>query len=493
MRTIDIWHKASPKQLERYATLYHFRYDPQQMEREPIKSRPDHLQTSRAIASMNKEAGQIRESKRRHNYREDLDPEKLDWHIWLSHNWKWYIAVNRTSGVNSTQWLHQQSAEAHASGKPRSIHWWWSVESKLVDNVLVGEIKMEVERRSLFFFSLTISHPRSGNYCVSDGVCAHTPCRTRTLLTHFPCVAHRHRAHAWLKVFAVRMSYLSISPSPFSGFMAPSLLFPNDHFETTLPTLTSAPSLPNCSRSESAGLAHFRTSGGESGYLADPTHSTGYEPKEFDKITSAVGDTTPINDPNYDDISDFSKITRENTGLFGVSTIEEASVSHGSHFESKDSMHREAVAWQREKKEKVLWSVLQSRCPRKVDGTASGVILFRLTENSILMNEISGKTWNEVLNKPLLVKIQLRGNYIWLSATWRFRMKSEEFQKMHWLSRDESLNLEDDKYWKPINGQIKLIVREIHLCSELEMKNRLHQECYAISCQEGKELRRYFC
>ena len=29
-----------------------------------------------------------------------------------------------------------------------------------------------------------------------------------------------------------------------------------------------------------------------------------------------------------------------------------------------------------------------------------------------------------------------------------------------------------------------------HLCSELEMKNRLHQECYARSCQEIEELRR---
>ena len=41
----------------------------------------------------------------------------------------------------------------------------------------------------------------------------------------------------------------------------------------------------------------------ESGYLADPTHSTHCEPKEFDKITSADGDTTPVIDPNYDNIS----------------------------------------------------------------------------------------------------------------------------------------------------------------------------------------------
>ena len=133
-------------------------------------------------------------------------------------------------------------------------------------------------------------------------------------------------------------------------FHPPSLLFPHGHVETTF---LCAQSLPDFTRSESAGQAHFRTSGGKFGYLADPTHSTGYEPKEFDKISCADGDTTPINDPNYDNISDFSKITRENTGLFSVSTILEASVSHVSPGESKDSMHRETVARQREKREKV--------------------------------------------------------------------------------------------------------------------------------------------
>ena len=41
-----------------------------------------------------------------------------------------------------------------------------------------------------------------------------------------------------------------------------------------------------------------------------------------------------------------------------------------------------------------------------------GVILFRLSENSILMDEISEKSLNEELNKLFLVKIQLRENYI---------------------------------------------------------------------------------
>ena len=39
-----------------------------------------------SLRSENKEAGQTQESKRRHHHREDLDSEKLDWLVWLSHN-----------------------------------------------------------------------------------------------------------------------------------------------------------------------------------------------------------------------------------------------------------------------------------------------------------------------------------------------------------------------------------------------------------------------
>ena len=255
--------------------------------------------------------------------------------------------------------------------------------------------------------------------------CRHTPCTTHIFLTHFLCVASRHGVHAWLEVFAVRMSYLSLTLSILM-FHPPSLLFPHGHFETTF---LSAQSLPNCSRSESAGQAHFRTSGGEFGYLADPARSTesalntGHEPNEFDKITSADGDTTSIKDPDLDEISDFSKATRENTGLFGVSTMLEASVLHVSHGECKDSMHRETVARQREREERE-GSVISVAEPisRKVDRTVLGVILFRLTENSILINEISENILNEELNKLFLVNIQLRENRTRLRTTWRSRI-----------------------------------------------------------------------
>ena len=173
---------------------------------------------------------------------------------------------------------------------------------------------------------------------------------SRTRMAQGVCSAHVISLHLTLSILM---------------FHPPSLLFPDGHLETTFPTLASAPSLPNCSRSESAGPAHFRTSGVEFGYLADPTHSTGCEPKELNKITSADGDTTPINDPNYDNISDFSKITRQNTALFDVSTMLETSFSHVSHGNfalqraSQESMPRETVAGQEREKEGLI-SVAES-------------------------------------------------------------------------------------------------------------------------------------
>ena len=146
-----------------------------------------------------------------------------------------------------------------------------------------------------------------------DYVHTHTPCRTHTGLTDVrrTDLAHTH----WLEVSAVRLSSLSIITFP------PSLLLPRGHFDT--------------SRLHLAELFPIRKRG-SSALPADPTHSTSYEPKEFDKITSADGDTTLINDSDYENISDFSKITCENTGPFGVSTMLESSVSHVSHGESKD-------------------------------------------------------------------------------------------------------------------------------------------------------------
>ena len=134
----------------------------------------------------------------------------LNWLVWRSHNWKWYFAVNQISELDSTQWHHQKSTEEHASGN--------RVGGPRLGGRNQDGHGMTKSEDFFFFEKLRISCPRSGNYCVCDGVCTHTPCRTHIFFALFPCVTYRHE-HAWLKVFAVCMSYLSISPSPFSCFI----------------------------------------------------------------------------------------------------------------------------------------------------------------------------------------------------------------------------------------------------------------------------------
>ena len=212
-------------------------------------------------------------------------------------------------------------------------------------------------------------------------------------------------------------------------------------------------------------------------------------------LQTVTRDTTPIDDPDHDGISDFSKTTRESTGLFGVPTVFEASVSQVSHGdsalqrESKERMPRETVARQRE------WGGKRRFCDQwyRVDGTVLGVLLFRLIENSILMSEISENTSNEELNKLFLVKIQFREDETRLSTTWRStileRRNSEYalFESQRELESQRLQLLEANQWADQAQRE------RIHLCSEVEMKNRLHQESNARSCREIEDLKRHCC
>ena len=75
------------------------------------------------------------------------------------------------------------------------------------------------ERQVIKKKKLKVSHTCSSNYSVCDGGCTHTPCRTHIFFAHFPCATYRHRVQAWLNIFTVHISYISISPSPFSCFI----------------------------------------------------------------------------------------------------------------------------------------------------------------------------------------------------------------------------------------------------------------------------------
>ena len=71
--------------------------------------------------------------------------------------------------------------------------------------------------------------------------------------------------------------------------------------------------------------------------------------------------------------------------------------------------------------------MLQSRCQGKIDGTVSGGILFRLTENSVLMDEISENIFNEEL-KLFLQKIEFRENFFELVRHGDPKFRAKKFR-----------------------------------------------------------------
>ena len=95
-----------------------------------------------------------------------------------------------------------------------------------------------------------------------------------------------HPCSAWLKL-KVRVRAVCFFASPFHDALPPSLLHPHGHFEpsltslsaptqTTTPTTLQSTSLLRSSfyPSQNRGTSAHITSGGESVYLDDTTHST---------------------------------------------------------------------------------------------------------------------------------------------------------------------------------------------------------------------------
>ena len=170
----------------------------------------------------------------------------------------------------------------------------------------------------------------------------------------------------------------------------------------------------------------------EVGYLAKSDANTGCEPQKFDKNTSVDDDTTLINDPDHN-ISDFSKTTRTRTLANSKVTqclkpvfLTFLMMILLLRWKAKKACKQETVARQGERKgkENVLCSLLQSRFPRKVielcefELEESQKIQFRrVSENAILMDEISWNIVNEELNKHSLRNIQFRKNHTRLSKT----------------------------------------------------------------------------
>ena len=152
---------------------------------------------------------------------------------------------------------------------------------------------------------------------------------------------------------------------------------------------------------------------------------------------------------------------------------------------------------QREKRKKVLWSVLHGRCQRKVNGTVL-VWVWRVTENPVLksLRKLYADGWD--LQEDLERRAQqvVVGEFFnsekitldWVQhgdpklGTKKFIIRIFWIATRVWISKT------------PIIGRYLMdrsrSTWENTFGSELKMKYRLHQESYARSCQEFEELRK---
>ena len=133
--------------------------------------------------------------------------------------------------------------------------------------------------------------------------------------------------------------------------------------------------------------------------------------------------------------------------------------------------------------------MLQSPCHRKVDGTVPGVILFRLTENSILMNEISEKTWNKELQQAITRensiqrKLYLNEHKMEIQNSERRNSEYALFESQRELEPQRQQLLEADL-------RVSSTWERKYLCSRMGMKDHLHKKSYVRMCREIEELKR---
>ena len=305
---------------------------------------------------------------------------------------------------------------------------------------------------------------------VSSFHCVHTlSCRTHIFFAWRTDIAYTHGSRLRKRFVAYACRWC---PSRLLHVPPSILVVPGRSRRHHVP---GTPSSSSFTRPISAGQAHFRTSAEEFGYLADPTHSTGYEPKQTDKTTSATVASLISRKPHARtvDCSVFPQFLKPLFRKFLMVKAKTACI--GKSLQDKE----------KERKEKVLWSVLQSRCQGKVGGTVLGVILFRVTENSILMNEISENSLNEEL-KLFLVKTQFRGNYTQLSTHGdpksgpkKLRICINWVTAWAWISKTTV-----------IGGQSMNRASSTICVTNWWMKDHLHQESHARSCREIEELKR---
>ena len=272
--------------------------------------------------------------------------------------------------------------------------------------------------------------------------------------------------------------------------------------------------------------------------MAGSARSTGCEPKPKLKLKlklkktsiSEDSDATPINDPDRDNFSDFSRVTSESTGRFGVSNVcIDPSLSHVSwdsgvlpeknqllETESSDPLfshvscvgenvllgrHRlpETECRQREREDtENSGSVISvdesiSRKSRRniTNDARSKISHSRLTQHELSSDERDVREHFERRARQTKKKVKFQLRRKLYSTQYDMEIKDLERKNSEYALFESQRELESQRqHLRQASQWADHAQREKNLLGELERKNRLHHECHARSCQEIEELKR---
>ena len=241
----------------------------------------------------------------------------------------------------------------------------------------------------------------------------------------------------------------SISPSSFSCFTHPccSVTVTSRPFLTLTPTRSCRTYLSQKRRA--CASPHEQREVWLSGQVR-PHHKLRAQEVRQDHLCGQ----RLIDDPDLNEISEFSKNTHENTGLFCVFTMFESSVSHISRDDfalekkaNKACIGKPIAREREEGKRRFCDQCCEVDVKEKNVGTILGIILFRLSEKSFLMDEISENILNEELNELFLVKIQFTKVHL-KEHTTEIQRRNSEYTLFE--SQRELECQGQQLYWKPI-------------------------------------------
>ena len=376
----------------------------------------------------------------------------------LSHNWKYYFVMNRISDSKLHTKASSRIRKEHASGNGEELthtsdDWWkanlwtksWWERSKRTWRKSEGFLSKWSWRDDFFSFfwlsssrgrSHSCSHARSSNYCVCDGVCTHTHLLPRTfsgvhtLRVHF---AHSYACytHAWLKgvcsahVMSPLTHLLTSHVSPVLTYVLPCCSL----------TVTSRPLLEaQVKRTPHDELFGYLAKSAPSTEVMSPRSSTRSHLWTMTRRSLTISTT----------FSKFTGKTLDNSvfpqclnSLFRTFLIGD----FVSQRESKESMHtgKQLLDREEEKKEKVLWSVLQGWCQWKVDGTrirSHSPTTHRQfdSDDRDLRVHLEWRAQQASLGENSAQKKDTR-----LNTTRRSKIRNEEIQNTQYLSHNENM------------------------------------------------------